>query len=317
MSDRRNKDAERRRPATDYHAPGGLLPDGASHPLARLAVKKTWKLYIGGAFVRSEQGRYLVTHDGADNYPRGSRKDTRDAIKAAVGALPGWSGKTAYNRGQILYRLAEVMESRRAELEESLRRGGADASEATRELDAAIDRAVCYAGWSDKYQSLFASSNPVSGPHFGFTVPEPVGVVGIAAPERPSLLGLVGAFCPVIVSGNTSVVVCSEGDPRTPLVLAECLATSDLPGGVVNLLTGFRNELLPHIAKHMGVRALDLWNIEGEDAVALERDAAENCKRVARRKLGAEDWYDESRGNSPGNIERFIETKSVWHPMGA
>jgi acyl-CoA reductase-like NAD-dependent aldehyde dehydrogenase len=315
MSDRRNKDGERRRPAADYDAPGGLLSAGASHPVARLGVKKTWKLYIGGAFVRSEQGRYLVTQDGSDNYPRGSRKDSRDAIKAALGALPGWAGKTAYNRGQIFYRLAEVMEGRRPELEDSLRRGGAE--EPSREVDAAIDRVVSYAGWSDKYQSLFASSNPVSGPHFGFTVPEPVGVVGMAAPERPALLGLVGAICPVIVSGNTVVAVCSELDPRTPLVLAECLATSDMPGGVVNLLTGFKNELMPHIAKHLGVRALDLWNIEGEDAVSLERDAAENCKRVTRRKLDAADWYDEARGCSPGNIERFLESKSVWHPMGA
>ncbi len=283
--------------------------------MGRLAVKKTWKLYIGGAFVRSEQGRYLVTGDGRDNYPRGSRKDTRDAIKAAVAALPGWSGKTAYNRGQILYRLAEVLEGRRAELEESLAHGGAD--DPAREVSAAIDRAVCYAGWSDKYQSLMASSNPVSGPHFGFTVPEPVGVVGIAAPDRPALLGLVSAICPVIVSGNTAVVICSESDPRTPLVLAECLATSDLPGGVVNLITGFRHELMPHIAKHLGVRALDLWNLEGEEAVALERDAAENCKRVSRRQLEPEAFYDDRRARSPGNIERFLEHKSIWHPMGA
>ena len=315
MAERRNKDGERRRPAADYDAPAGLLPDGAAHPVGRLGVKKTWKLYIAGAFVRSEAGRYLISTDGADNYPRGSRKDTRDAVKAAVGALPGWAGKTAHNRGQILYRLAEVMEGRRAELSESLRRGGADAPD--RELDAAIDRVVSFAGWSDKYQSIFASSNPVAGPHFGFTVPEPMGVVGIAAPERPALLGLVGAICPVIVSGNTTVVVVSEADPRTPLVLAECLATSDLPGGVVNLLTGFQNELLPHLSKHMGVRALDLWNVDGEDAVALERDAAENCKRVTRRALSPEEWFEHERGTSPGMIERFVESKTVWHPMGA
>lgn len=315
MGERRSKDGERRRPGADYEAPGGLLPGGAAHPVGRLGVKKTWKMYLGGAFVRSEAGHYLVTHDGIDNYPRGSRKDTRDAIKAALSALPGWSGRTAYNRGQILYRLAEVMEARAAELTECLRRGGAEAPE--RELGAAIDRVVSYAGWSDKFQSIFASSNPVAGPHFGFSIPEPVGVVGVAAPDRPALLGLVGSVCPVIVSGNTAVVVASESDPRTPLVLAECLATSDLPGGVVNLLTGFRTELLPHIAKHLGVRALDLWNIEGEDAVSLERDAADNCKRVARRTLAAEAWFDAERGSSPAMIGRFVETKSIWHPMGA
>jgi acyl-CoA reductase-like NAD-dependent aldehyde dehydrogenase len=315
MSERRTKDGERRRPGAEYEIAGALLPAGAAHPVARLGIKKTWKLYVGGAFVRSEAGRYLVTSDGVDNYPRASRKDTRDAIKAAVGALPGWAGKTAHNRGQVLYRLAEVMEGRSAELEDSLRRGGAE--EPARELAAAIDRVVSYAGWSDKYQALLSSGNPVAGPHFGFTVTEPVGVVGIAAPERPALLGLVGAVCPVVVSGNTAVVVCSELDPRTPLVLAECLATSDLPGGVVNLLTGFRNELLPHVAKHMGVRALDLWNVEGEPAVTLERDAAENVKRVSRRNPSAADWYDEVRGSSPGMIERFLESKTVWHPMGA
>jgi acyl-CoA reductase-like NAD-dependent aldehyde dehydrogenase len=316
MSERRSKDGERRRPATEYDsAAGALLPAGASHPVGRLGVKKTWKLYIGGAFVRSESGRYLVTSDGGDNYPRASRKDARDAIKAAVAALPGWAGKTAYNRGQILYRLAEVMEGRSAELEASLRHGGAD--DPAREVASAIDRVVSYAGWSDKYQSIFASSNPVAGPHFGFTIPEPMGVVGVAAPERPALLGLLGAVCPIVVSGNTAVVVGSELDPRTPLVLAECLATSDMPGGVVNLLTGFRNELLTHVAKHMGVRALDLWNVDGDDAGALEREAAENCKRVARRSFSADDWYDEARGISPGMIERFVESKTVWHPMGA
>lgn len=306
MSDQKRKPgSDRRRPASE-DAPA----DGA-----RLSVRKTWKLYIGGAFVRSESGRYLVTSDGAENYPRASRKDARDAVKAAVGAHGGWAKRTAYNRGQILYRLAEVMEGRKSELVQSLEHAGCD--DATREVDAAIDRAVSYAGWCDKFQSIFASSNPVAGPHFGFSVPEPVGVVAIAAPERPALLGLVGSVCPVIAGGNVAVVVTSEVDPRTALAFAECLATSDLPGGVVNLLTGSRSELLPHLAKHMGVRGLDLWNVEGEDATTLERAAVDNVKRVTRRSLDEAGWYDEARGASPGMIDRFVETKTIWHPMGA
>lgn len=312
MSERRKTGAERRRPGADLE-PGSET--AAGDPLARLSVKKTWKMYVGGAFVRSESGRYLVTADGVDNYPWASRKDGRDAVTAAQAAQKGWAGKTAYNRGQILYRLGEVMEGRRAELALSLERAGE--SEPERQVDAAIDRAISYAGWSDKYQSLFASSNPVAGPHFGFSVTDPMGMVVIAAPDRPALLGLIGSICPVIVSGNVAVVVVSEVDPITPLILAECLATSDLPGGVVNLLTGKRAEVLPHLAKHMGVRALDLWNLTGDDAVKLEVAAADNVKRVTRRTLELEDWYDETRGGSPGNIERFLETKTVWHPMGA
>ncbi len=306
---RRKAGSDRRHPATEdvaiVHVP----------EQERLPVKKTWKLYVGGAFVRSESGRYLVTSDGAENYPRASRKDARDAVKVAVAAHKGWAGRTAYNRGQILYRLAEVMEARRGELSASLAQGGA--TDAARELDAAIDRAVSYAGWCDKFQSIFASSNPVAGPHFGFSVPEPMGVVAIAAPARPALLGLVGSVCPVIAGGNVAVVVTSEIDPRTALAFAECLATSDLPGGVVNLLTGARAELLPHLSKHMGVRALDLWNVEGDEAVTLEREAVDNVKRVTRRSLDEEAWYDEARGSSPAMIERFVETKTIWHPMGA
>ncbi len=319
MSDKRKPGSERRRPSADIvvdESGKWSVPEGeAAQGGQRIPVKKTWKLYLGGAFVRSESGRYLVTDDGVDNFPRASRKDARDAVKAAVGAAKGWAGKTAYNRGQILYRLGEVMEGRRGELAESLRRGKAE--DCDREIDAAIDRVISFAGWSDKYQSLFSSSNPVAGPHFGFSIPEPMGVVAVAAPDRPSLLGLVGAICPIIVAGNTVVVVVSEEDPRTPLVLAECFATSDLPGGVVNLLTGTRSELLPHLGKHMGVRALDLWNVSGDEAVKLETSAADNVKRVTRRKLDADDWYDEASTTGPGFIERFVETKTVWHPMGA
>ncbi len=311
MTNRRGMGSDRRRPGADYEDDTG----GSADPVGRLSVKKTWKMYVGGAFVRSESGRYLVTEDGLDNYPRASRKDVRDAVKAAHAAAPGWAGKTAYNRGQILYRLGEVMEGRRAELCESLRRGGGD--DAEREVDAAIDRVISYAGWADKYQSLFASSNPVAGPHFGFSITEPMGVVGAVAADRPTLLGLLACVCPIIVSGNVAVTLVSEADPRTPLVLAECFATSDMPGGVVNLLSGQRSELMPHLAKHMGVRALDLWNVADDVATELETVAADNVKRVARRRVDGDAWYDHARGISPGCIERFIETKTVWHPMGA
>jgi acyl-CoA reductase-like NAD-dependent aldehyde dehydrogenase len=320
MSDQRRKPgSDRRHPSADIVVDDGgnwSVPEGAEGVTApRISVKKTWKLYIGGAFVRSESGRYLVTSDGADNYPRASRKDGRDAVTAALAAAHGWAGKTALNRGQILYRLAEVMEGRRAELVDSLRRGGSDNPE--REVDAAIDRAIAFAGWSDKYQSLFSSSNPVAGPHFGFSVTEPMGVVAVAAPDRPVLLGLVGAVAPIVVSGNTCVVVVSETDPRTPLVFAECLATSDLPNGVVNLLTGTRKEVMPHLGKHMGVRALDLHAGTVDENTALETSAADNVKRVTRRSLELDDWFDEAGTTGPGWIEKFLEVKTVWHPMGA
>lgn len=317
---------QRRKPGTDRRHPSAdivvdetgkwSVPEGAEGEAApRIAVKKTWKLYIGGAFVRSESGRYLVTSDGLDNYPRASRKDGRDAVSAAVGAAAAWAGKTAFNRGQILYRLAEVMEGRRLELADSLRRGGTDNPD--REIDAAIDRAIAFAGWSDKYQSLLSSSNPVAGPHFGFSITEPMGVVAVAVPDRPALLGLVGAIAPIIVSGNTVVVVTSETDPRTPLVFAECLATSDLPNGVVNLLTGTRKEVMPHLGKHMGVRALDLFAGTDDELIALETSAADNVKRVTRRSLEVDDWYDEAGTTGPGWIEKFLEVKTIWHPMGA
>ncbi|HEX3343493.1 MAG TPA: aldehyde dehydrogenase family protein, partial [Polyangiaceae bacterium] len=228
-------------------------------PAARVAVNKAYKMYVDGAFVRSESGRYFQTRGaGAEgsadpeivNVPRGSRKDARDAVLAAKNAGDGWAARTAYNRGQILYRLAEVMESRREELVTSLARGGLAADEAAREVDAAVDRAVYYAGFCDKYQALVASLNPVAGPHFGFSWPEPMGVVAVVAPEEPALLGLVSTTLPIIAGGNTCVVVAGSADPRTAVVWCECLATSDLPGGVVNLLTGQASEMAPHLAKH-------------------------------------------------------------------
>jgi len=271
----------------------------------RLRVAKAYKMYVGGAFVRSESGRYLQVkagdEKGADpgvvNVPRGSRKDARDAVLVAKSALDGWSARTAYNRGQILYRLAEVMESRHQELVTSLVRGGQSEAEASGEVDAAIDRAIFYAGFCDKYQSLLASSNPVSGPHFGFSVPEPMGVVAVIAPESPALLGLVSTVLPVIATGNTVIALASEKDPRTAIVFCECLATSDLPGGVANVLTGRATEMAPH--------------------EALEREGADNVKRVKTHAVPAAPfWLDDRRGQGIGWLERFLETKSVWHPVG-
>ncbi|WP_437769808.1 aldehyde dehydrogenase family protein [Sorangium sp. So ce764] len=278
-------------------------------------------MFVGGAFVRSESGRYTQVrdHGGAgavENIPRASRKDGRDAVLAAAGALGGWSARAAYNRGQILYRLAEMLEARRAELAASLERGGQGAGAAEREVLAAIDRAVAYAGWADKYQSLFASLNPVSGPHFTFTVPEPMGVVVIAAPPRPALLGLAGALLPVITAGNTCVVLASEADPRTALVLGEALATSDLPGGVVNVLTGQLAEVLPHLAAHMDVAALDLHGVDVALTKRLEEAAAASVKRVRARSLGEAEWFDDRAATSPRWIERFVEMKTIWHPAG-
>ncbi len=292
----------------------------------RVRVNKAYKMYVGGAFVRSESGRYVQVqsvpgHDDADpdtvNVPRGSRKDVRDAVLVAKNAWAGWEKRTAYNRGQILYRLAEVMESRRAELVESLVRGGISDVEAEAEVDASIDRAVFYAGFSDKYFALLASSNPVSGPHFGFSVPESMGVVGVVAPDRPALLGLVSTVLPVITGGNTVVALASEKDPRTAIVFCECLATSDLPGGVVNILTGHAKEMSPHLAKHREVIGVDAWLVDADLRKSLEHDGADSVKRVKTHvPMDPESWLDERRGQGLGWIERFLETKTVWHPVG-
>ncbi|XXU92080.1 aldehyde dehydrogenase family protein [Sorangium sp. So ce1153] len=301
--------------ADDVRA-GGLADAGA-----RVGVRKAYKMFVGGAFVRSESGRYTQVRDqggagAVENIPRASRKDGRDAVLAAAGALGGWSSRSAFNRGQILYRLAEMLEARRAELAASLERGGLDAVAAEREVLSSIDRAVAYAGWADKYQSLFASLNPVAGPHFTFTVPEPMGVVVIAAPPRPALLGLASSLLPVITAGNTCVVLASEADPRTALIFSEALATSDLPGGVVNILTGQLAEVLPHLAAHMEVAALDLHGVDASLARRLEEAAAATVKRVRARSLDEAAWFDDRAATSPRWIERFVEMKTIWHPAG-
>ena len=264
--------------------------------MSRLSVKKTYKLYVGGAFPRSESGRTFES-DG-HNVARASRKDARDAVRSARAALPAWSGMTAYNRGQVLYRLAEMMEAGASDLER--------VSTGREEVEAAIDRTVWYAGWADKLAQVVGSSNPVAGPYFDFTIPEPTGVVAVLAPSEPPLLGLVSRILPPLVGGNTVVLVAGETHPVAAVELAEALATSDFPPGTVNVLTGFAEELAPWLAGHMDVNAIDLTGIEG-DTAELERAAAENVKRVVRSSADAQ---------SPWEIAPFLELKTVWHPIG-
>ncbi|HEX4813414.1 MAG TPA: aldehyde dehydrogenase family protein [Nonomuraea sp.] len=284
--------------------------------MSRLSVRKTYKLYVGGAFPRSESGRsYPVTSPKGDflaNAARASRKDVRDAVVAARKAFPGWSGATPYNRGQILYRVAEMLEGRRGQFAEEVAASGPGGKKAALEaVDAAVDRLVWYAGWSDKIAAVRGAANPVAGPYFNLSTPEPTGVVAIVAPADP-LLGLVSVVAPVIVTGNTCVVVAAEPAPLAAITLAEVLATSDLPGGVVNILTGRQAELAPWLAGHMDVNGLDLTGVADADlALSCEQAAAENLKRVLRPVR--EDWTADP---GIGRMTRFLETKTVWHPVG-
>jgi acyl-CoA reductase-like NAD-dependent aldehyde dehydrogenase len=264
--------------------------------MTRLPVKKTYKLFVGGGFPRSESGRTYEAE--GQNVARASRKDARDAVVAARKAQLAWAGATAYNRGQVIYRLAEMMEARAADL--------AAVCSGKKEVEAAIDRIVWYAGWADKLAQVIGSSNPVAGPYFNFSVPEPTGVVALIAPEEPALGGLVSRLAPAIVGGNAVVAVASEAHPLAAIELAEAIATSDVPGGVVNILTGFRDELAPVLAGHMDVNALDLADTNGQ-VTDLERLAADNVKRVVRGSA------DEQ---SPWAIASFLELKTVWHPIG-
>ena len=264
--------------------------------MSRLPVKKTYKLYINGAFPRSESGRTYEAE--GQNVARASRKDLRDAVRAARPAQAKWGGMTAYNRGQVLYRVAEMLERRRAEF--------AELCSGKAEVEGAIDRIVWYSGWADKLAQVLGGSNAVAAPYFNFTVPEPTGIVGILAPEEPALGGLVARLAPALVGGNSAVVVASESRPLAAIELAEVLATSDVPGGVVNILTGYKHELAPWLASHMDVNALDLAGADGL-AADLERAAADNVKRVHHGQADAQ---------SPREIEAFLEFKTVWHPIG-
>ncbi len=281
----------------------------------RLTVLKTYKLFIGGAFPRSESGRVrpALAADGKTvlgNYAHASRKDFRDAVVKARAAQPKWAGASAYLRGQILYRAAEVLESRRAELEGEVIRAGGHAGE----VSEAIDLLVHYAGWTDKYTQLFSAVNPVASPHFNFTFPEPTGVVGIVCPDSPSLLGLVGSIAPAILSGNAVVVLASERNPLPAVAFAEIIATSDVPGGVVNILTGLRKELAPQFADHMDVNAVVDGSGDAEIAKTLQSGSAINLKRYADHSLPARDW--KTAAENPYWILDTVEMKTAWHPMG-
>jgi acyl-CoA reductase-like NAD-dependent aldehyde dehydrogenase len=285
-------------------------------PDERLAVRKTYKLYIGGAFPRSESGRsYPVQGPRAGLLAfaaQGSRKDARDAVKAARGAFGGWSGATAYNRGQVLYRVAEMLEGRAAQFATEVAAAeGVSQAAAKAQVSAAIDRWVWYAGWPDKVAQVAGSSNPVAGPFLNISTPEPMGVVAILAPAASSLLGLVSVLAPVIATGNTAVLAASQDRPLPAITLAEVLATSDVPGGVVNILTGDPAELAPVLAGHMDVDAIDVTGADGDRAAELERLAAGNLKRVFRG--GDEDWVT---GPGTRRLLQFVEIKTVWHPAG-
>ena len=282
----------------------------------RVPVRRTAKLYVGGEFPRSESGRSyeVFSHEGEllAWAARASRKDLRDAVRAARSAQPGWSGKTAYNRGQVLYRVAELMEGRRAQFEAELADAGAD--DPIQGVDASIDRWIWYAGWADKIGQVLGGTNPVAGPYFNFTIPEPTGVVGIVAPADRSLLGLVSQLAPAIVSGNTAVVLASEPSPLPAVSLGEVLATSDVPGGVVNVLTGLTAELVPWLAGHMDVNAIDVTGVPPDMLAETERLSAENVKRVVRAR-DVDPFSDDAQ--SPYDVTALMEFKTVWHPMGA
>jgi acyl-CoA reductase-like NAD-dependent aldehyde dehydrogenase len=287
---------------------------------SRIDVRKTYKLYIGGAFPRSESGHSYVVTDAKGqfvaNAALASRKDARDAVTAARKAFPAWSARTAYNRAQILYRVAEVMEDRRPQFVDAVRRSeGLSAARAERVVEESIDRLVWYAGWADKIAQVVGNANPVAGPFFNLSTPEPTGVVAVLAPQESSLLGLVSTIAPVVVTGNTAVVVSSYARPLPAVTFAEVLATSDVPGGVVNILTGSAGTVAPWLASHMDVNAIDLTGVAGDTelATSLEVGAAENLKRVRRAPAVEPDWNADP---GTGAMTAFLETKTVWHPIG-
>ncbi|MDP7041675.1 MAG: aldehyde dehydrogenase family protein [Gammaproteobacteria bacterium] len=285
---------------------------------SRMPVAKTYKIYIDGKFPRTESGRYF-TIDGGDgsviaNICRGSRKDFRNAVVAARKAFPGWSGASAYLRGQILYRIAEMLEGRAEQFVAELVLQGVAKRRARKEIDASIDRLIYYAGWSDKYQQVFSAVNPVSSPHFNFSVLEPAGVVSVLAPDDSGLLGLVSNIAPVIVGGNTTVVLASEQRPLCAVSFAEVLHASDVPAGVVNILTGYREELTGQFASHMDVNAVVYCDAEADDAADIQVRAAGNLKRVV--DLVGTDWSKENAQN-PYRIKDTQEIKTTWHPIGS
>lgn len=287
--------------------------------MTRVDVLKTWKLFIRGEFPRSESGRTLPVRD-----PKGrllahaclaSRKDLRDAVESARSAQGGWADRSAYNRGQILYRLAEMVEGRSAEFIAALREAtGATAAEARKETEASIDRLVAFAGWCDKFAAILGTHNPVAGPHYNFTIPEATGIVAVVAPDQPALLGLISLLAPPLCAGNTVIALVSEAHPIPGLLLGESAATADCPGGVLNLLSGTRKELLPEIVKHRGIDAIHAANVSDAEAALLRSGAAENLKRVSVREVDEDQWGDSEEMTHPWWIEPFVDFKTIWHP---
>jgi aldehyde dehydrogenase (NAD+) len=288
--------------------------------MSRLPITKTPKVYVGGAFIRSESARTFPLKDAAGNFfaniPQCTRKDLRNAVEAAAKAGPGWAKRTPYNRGQIIYRLGEMLEARKSDMAEALAVGGATKPAAAKEITATIDRLIYYAGWADKYEQVLGNVNPVASPHFNFTVTEPMGIVGLLAPEEAPLLALVSLIAPAIASGNTVVALASTARPYPAIVLGEMLATSDLPGGVVNLLTGYRKELVPTFATHTHLRAIGgVANAEERKQIKLA--AADSVKRVKLHKAEEPvDWFSE-KAQSLYEIRDHLEYKTTWHPIGA
>jgi len=288
--------------------------------MTRLPITKTPKVYVGGAFIRSESARTYPLMDAAGNFfaniPQCTRKDLRNAVEAAAKAGPGWAKRTPYNRGQILYRLGEMLEARQADMADALAVGGATKAVAAREIAATIDRLIYYAGWADKYEQVLGNVNPVASPHFNFTVTEPMGIVGLLAPESAPLLALVSLVAPAITAGNTVVALASMTKPYPAIVLGEMLATSDLPGGVVNLLTGFRKEIVPTMATHTHLRAI-VGVASAEERKQLKLGAADSVKRVKLHKAEEPlDWFS-AQAQSLYELRDTLEFKTTWHPIGA
>lgn len=286
----------------------------------RLDVRKTYKLYINGQFPRSESGRSYpaldVKGEVIARVADGSRKDLRDAVKAARGAQKGWADRTGYNRGQILYRIAEMVEDRADTFIAQIRQAGPNRTQAKKEVERSIDRMVWYAGWADKYVQVVGNMNPVAGPFFNISTPEPTGIVGVIAPEEPALLGLVSRLAPVIVSGNTAVLLASERWPMPAITFSEALATADVPGGVVNIMTGRKSKVVPYLASHMDVNGIDAYGADPEMMQELEQAAADSVKRVVRPPSAVPKWTDDRVAQSPYAIAAFTEVKTVWHPKG-
>lgn len=288
--------------------------------MSRLPITKTPKVYVGGAFIRSESARTFPLKDAAGNFyaniPQCTRKDLRNAVEAAAKAGPGWAKRTPYNRGQIIYRLAEMLEARKADMTDALAVGGASKAAAAKEITATIDRLIYYAGWADKYEQVLGNVNPVASPHFNFTVTEPMGIVGVLAPEEAPLLALMSLIAPAITSGNTVVALASTAQPYPAIVLGEMLATSDLPGGVVNLLTGYRKEMVPTFATHTHLRAI-AGVANADERKALKLGAAESVKRVKLMKAEEPvDWFSD-KAQSLYELRDTLEFKTTWHPIGA